>query len=162
MEELTPITRREVFLAKASGQEVETPTPVTREEVFLDAIVKGGGSSLPSTETASAGDVLSLDDNKKPQWATPSGGGGVLYVTASQDRALDKNFEEIQTALDGGKVVMLKRESLSDGVFYAQLFKAASFPEAPYYCVAFYDFSMSQGIFFSNTTSPTDPLVYEE
>lgn len=45
MEELTPITRREVFLAKASGQEVETPTPVTREEVFLDKIAKGGGSN---------------------------------------------------------------------------------------------------------------------
>lgn len=43
MENLTPITRKETFLAKAAGQDVETPTPVTREEVFLDAIAKGGG-----------------------------------------------------------------------------------------------------------------------
>ena len=89
--------------------------------------------------------------------------GGVLYITAS-NMTLDKNFEEIQTALDGGKVVMIKRESPSDGVFYGPLINTVSFPEDPYYCVTFYDFGVGTGqkATFSNTTGPTDPLVYEE
>lgn len=40
-ENLTPITRREMFLAKAAGQNVETPTPITREEMFLSMISCG-------------------------------------------------------------------------------------------------------------------------
>lgn len=101
---MNPITRKEMFLAAAGGQNVETPTPVTREEVFLDEIAKGGGgSSLPSTETASAGDVLSLDDNKEPQWAAPSGsGGGVLVVhetVSGTTHTLDKTAGEIINSL---------------------------------------------------------------
>ena len=42
-ESLTPVTRREMFLAKAGGADIETPTPVTREEMFLSAITGGGG-----------------------------------------------------------------------------------------------------------------------
>ena len=101
---MNPITRKETFLAAAGGQDVTTPTPITREEAFLDAIVKGGGSSLPSTETASAGDVLSLDDNKDPQWAPPSGsGGGVLVVNMIWNdggtiATLDKTWNEINSA----------------------------------------------------------------
>lgn len=40
----------------------------------------GGGGGLPSTEEASVGDVLSLDEDKKPTWAAPSGGGGGRVV----------------------------------------------------------------------------------
>lgn len=40
-ENLTPITRREMFLAKAAGQNVKTPTPITREEMFLSMISCG-------------------------------------------------------------------------------------------------------------------------
>lgn len=43
MSELTPITRKETFLAKAGGQNVVTPTPITREETFLQAIIDNGG-----------------------------------------------------------------------------------------------------------------------
>lgn len=60
-----------------------------------------GGSGLPSTDSASAGDVLSLDDNKDPQWAAPSGGGGVLVVHATLGDAeltLDKTWQEIYDA----------------------------------------------------------------
>ena len=32
---MTPITRKEMFLAKLSGEEVTTPDPITREELFL-------------------------------------------------------------------------------------------------------------------------------
>ena len=65
-DELTPITRKETFLAKAGGQNVVTPTPITREETFLQAIIDngsggggGGGSAVdlavtlnPLTSTA--------------------------------------------------------------------------------------------------------------
>lgn len=41
-EELNPITRKEMFLAKIIGNAVETPEPITREEMFLDQIAKNG------------------------------------------------------------------------------------------------------------------------
>lgn len=43
-DELTPITRKEIFLAKAGGQNVVTPTPITREEKFLQAIIDSGSA----------------------------------------------------------------------------------------------------------------------
>lgn len=59
-ENLTPITRKELFLAKAAGQNVITPTPITREEMFLDKIQGGGGGgSNDFTETP----VISSFDN---------------------------------------------------------------------------------------------------
>lgn len=94
-----------------------------------------------------------------------SSGGGVLYVTTDGiPVVLSKNLDEIQTALDGGKVVMLKHESSSDGVFYCPLIETAYFPEDPYYAVSFYDFGIGGGqkLTFGNTTSPADPLVYQE
>lgn len=42
-ENLTPITRKEMFLAKAAGQNIQTPTPITREEMFLSKITGDGG-----------------------------------------------------------------------------------------------------------------------
>lgn len=42
-ENLTPITRKEMFLAKAAGMDVETPEPITREEIFLSKIKGGSG-----------------------------------------------------------------------------------------------------------------------
>ena len=51
-ENLTPITRKEMFLAKASGQNVQTPTPITREEYFLSKITGGGGSPAVVEGTA--------------------------------------------------------------------------------------------------------------
>lgn len=43
---------------------------------IAEAISGGGsGGGLPDTTEASAGDVLSLDEDKKPTWSTPSGGG---------------------------------------------------------------------------------------
>lgn len=58
-ENLTPITRKEMFLAKASGMDIETPTPITREEMFLSKITGGGGSTnLPLAYTVSSVDEL--------------------------------------------------------------------------------------------------------
>jgi hypothetical protein len=41
---LEPITRKELFLAKAAGMDVQTPEPITRMEMFLSNIQPGGGS----------------------------------------------------------------------------------------------------------------------
>lgn len=46
MADLTPITRKEKYLAKAGGQEVTLPPyPITREEMYLEKIANGGGGS---------------------------------------------------------------------------------------------------------------------
>lgn len=66
--ELTPKTRKEVFLAAAGGQDITTPTPVTREEVFLDAIAKGGGGG--------------------------GSGGGVLVVHMVYDEVKDNDYTD--------------------------------------------------------------------
>lgn len=53
-EQLEPITRKEMFLAKAAGMDIETPEPITREEMFISMISgggtggSGGGGSIPS------------------------------------------------------------------------------------------------------------------
>lgn len=40
---IKPITREEIFLAKAGGQDVETPEPITRREKLLQGIIDNGG-----------------------------------------------------------------------------------------------------------------------
>ena len=42
---IEPITREEMFLAKAGGQDVQIPDPITRKEMFLQKIVENGGGS---------------------------------------------------------------------------------------------------------------------
>ena len=69
-ENLTPITRKEMFLAKAAGQDVETPTPITREEMFLSKI-SGGGASI---------NVQPLNATENGTYTAPS---GVAYSPVS-------------------------------------------------------------------------------
>ena len=47
MNDLTPVTREELFLAKLGGQDVNTPSPVTREELYLD-ILCGNSANVPA------------------------------------------------------------------------------------------------------------------
>lgn len=49
-EQLTPITRKEMFLAKAAGMDVTTPTPITRKEMFLSMLAASGGGGGSSDE----------------------------------------------------------------------------------------------------------------
>ena len=86
MSELTPITRKETFLAKAGGQNVATPTPITREETFLQAIIDNGSGGGGGT------------------------GGGVLVATATQSGAyatLDKTWKELADAMESGIVPVI-------------------------------------------------------
>lgn len=77
-ENLTPITRKELFLAKAAGQVVETPMPITREEMFLDNIQGGsGGSTLPRQQK-----VVDITENGTVV-VTPDYGYTLSKVTAN-------------------------------------------------------------------------------
>ncbi len=49
MKKLTPVTRKEKYLAKLAGQDVQIPPPVTREECFLAAIC---GEEIETPEPA--------------------------------------------------------------------------------------------------------------
>lgn len=96
--ELTPKSRRETFLAAASGQDVTTPTPVTREEVFLDAIAKSGGGG-------------------------GSSGGGALKINVTVTQSgnettftLDKTYKQIVDAVNGGIIPYICNADSSDGV----------------------------------------------
>ena len=57
---LKPITREEMFLAKAGGEDVGELKPITRREKFLDRIADGGGADLLETV---GGDTLTWDGN---------------------------------------------------------------------------------------------------
>ncbi len=66
MSDLNPITRREVFLAAAGGQQVETPEPITREEKFLKAIADNAGGERTVIPVTFEWDVQEQVYN--PQW----------------------------------------------------------------------------------------------
>lgn len=87
-DELTPITRKETFLAKAGGQNVVTPTPITREETFLQAIIDNGSGG-------------------------GGGGGGVLKVNVEQGQ-MDKTYAEIKAAFMEGIVFFIYPTSDGD------------------------------------------------
>lgn len=55
-----PITRREVYLSAAAGEDASLPDPITREEVYLKAIAEGGGGGggIPAPSSPNTGDVL--------------------------------------------------------------------------------------------------------
>lgn len=67
-EQLTPITRKEMFLAKAAGMDVTTPKPITRKEMFLSMIAAGVGSGgnvdldTTLTEERKAADAKAVGD----------------------------------------------------------------------------------------------------
>lgn len=66
---LKPITREEMFLAKAGGEDVGELKPITRREKFLDRIAGGGGADLPFGEKEKA-----LIDNKTYSYSADDGG----------------------------------------------------------------------------------------
>lgn len=81
MAELDAITRKEKFLAKAAGQDVEVPEPITREEMFLSKIAGGGGGGGGTkvidlnafgidivTPALQGGGTISFDINHKEFW----------------------------------------------------------------------------------------------
>ena len=56
---LTPVTRKEIYLATASGEySGNLPEPVTREEKYLEKIAKNGGGGSVDAYTKSETDTL--------------------------------------------------------------------------------------------------------
>lgn len=84
MDGLNPITRREVFLAAASGEQIETPEPITREEMYLKKIAEGGGGSdLPDTPAEDGTYALqnTVEGGESTlSWVSGGSSGGVLVV----------------------------------------------------------------------------------
>lgn len=114
MDGLNPITRREVFLAAAAGDQVETPEPITREEVYLKKIAEGGGeSSLPDTPAEDGTYALQNTVSSGTgtlSWASGSSGGGVLVVH-DVEGTLDKTWQEIWDAAGTGPAYVLISDS---------------------------------------------------
>ena len=113
MDGLNPITRREVFLAAASGEQVETPEPITREEMYLKKIAEGGGgSSLPDTPAEDGTYALQNTVSSGTgtlSWASGGSSGGVLVVgvTVESDAATcNKTCKEMWDALKTGVVLL--------------------------------------------------------
>ena len=91
---LTPIIREEMFLAKAGGQDVQTPTPITRKEMFLQKIAENGGGG-------SGG----------------SGGSGITGKWLFQDvQCLQASLDELTVAPTAGKIYILFVGSSPKGV----------------------------------------------
>ena len=77
-QQLEPITRKELFLAKAAGMDVQTPEPITREEIFLSQI-SGGGGSAPAV-------IEPLSVTANGTYNPPEGVDGYSPVTVSVAR----------------------------------------------------------------------------
>ena len=110
---MEPITRKEMFMAKAAGQNVNVPEPITREEKYLAAIAGSGG------------------------------GAGEMVVTFTpldysfENFKCDKTFAEIDSyTKSGGKV---RAEIFVDGEFRAILPFFAWNPEYVTFSGAFQD-----------------------
>lgn len=78
-------------------------TPGNTNPNVLNSLLDEEMNDLPDTSSASAGDVLGLDNDKNPVWTTPSSGGGMLEVTATPDEqtgiiTLNKTWKEIADA----------------------------------------------------------------
>ena len=107
-ENLTPITRKELFLAKAAGQVVETPMPITREEMFLDNIQGGsGGSTLPRQQK-----VVDITENGTVE-VTPDYGYTLSKVTANVNVESKSNVEVFVATSDVEIFVLLEDEPLT-------------------------------------------------
>lgn len=139
-DELTPITRKETFLAKAGGQNVVTPTPITREETFLQAIIDNGGGG------------------------GGGGGGGALIVNAVDDGealVLDKTWNEIKAAYDSGMHIDGHYSVTEDYgmvlIFFG--FYAQTSPDK--YDVYFYDFTNTMVMTFTSNSATGYPALTE-
>ncbi len=132
-DELTPITRKETFLAKAGGQNVVTPTPITREETFLQAIIDNGGGGGGT-------------------------GGGVTIIHASgSPLTLDKTYAEIYSALQS-EIVMMPMEFM--GMFATGLCCVAGEYDGAF-VVGVYNLAAGEMSRFAAATQSDYPVVTE-
>lgn len=70
MADLTPIIRKEKYLAKAGGQDVRVPDPpITREEMFLKAIADNSGGTSDYSDLSNKPKINNVELNGNKSWA---------------------------------------------------------------------------------------------
>lgn len=130
--EIKPITRREMFLAKMGGQDVQTPTPITRKEMFLQKIAENvsGGSGGGVTKDAvyvlgnMSNQPISEEDTVKLVDAIKSGKDVYQYMPYHEssgdwlylEKAKPLNFGYTEFDEQGGCNVELSSNSLMASV----------------------------------------------
>ena len=106
-EQLEPITRKEMFLAKAAGMDIKTPEPITREEMFI-SMISGGG-------TGGSGPVIeSLTVTENGTYNVPEGVDGYNPVT-------------VEVASVGGDIDALIDGSITEITSYVETIRACAF-----------------------------------
>lgn len=107
--ELNPITREEMYLAAAAGQDVTVPNPITRKEIFLSKLVdKNAATPFAVTrsemfieaaaEARNASVILPLEITENGIYEAPAGVDGYNPVTV---------------AVDPTKITILKEQEIS-------------------------------------------------
>ena len=101
-EQLEPITRKEMFLAKAAGMDIKTPEPITREEMFISMISGGADWNAKEGEPGyvknrpfwrEAEKVQTIPDLEMPLIVTTADIGGFIGAQGPFDVANDtKNY----------------------------------------------------------------------
>lgn len=126
-----PITREEMYLAKAAGENVNIPEPITRKEQYLKKIAENGGSGGGS--------------------GGGGGSSGTMVVHANQTGTLDKTWQEIFDAMANGTSVYIGGAGETE-VRYSVLVISALNDDGVYYLDIF-DFSAGSS---SNSAFATD------
>jgi len=103
MGELNPISREELFLAKAAGMNVETPRPISRKELFLQKIIDNMGSGGNGSGGNSGGNVDNITQHGRVIDLVKYGITAVDYeppFTAENYEVAYNNGVGIQTAIN--------------------------------------------------------------
>lgn len=111
---MDPITRKEMYLARAGGQDVALPVPVTREEMYLHKIAIGGGSGGNADWNASEGEAGHVKN--RTHYEDDYSIDGVIDVSAGEKISAEKIIQGIGYI----HVNSSGRESgrLHDGAYY--------------------------------------------
>lgn len=152
-----PITREEMFLAKAAGENVNIPEPITRKEQYLKAIAENGGSGgggLPAVTSADVGKGLSVQRTQTgTQVLVPE-----QTVRAGYDEATDEGVDAplvganvslftVGTVVSGtinGYPVWGVGERMDEGIYAEMLYDGAGAPPEDYQSVYIEIYSETQ------------------
>ena len=145
-----PASRKEQYLAKAAGMDVdELPEPASREEEYLNAIAENGGGGGGETKPIK---VLTSADYNYPKTAPDSISLGLLesgfYKVDSNDTYVfcptkRKNVKD---------VLYYVCEESSNGAVWVYVFDPNNGPEYRNYCVMIYAYNPSNGAILTQST----------
>lgn len=128
---MEPITRKEMFMAKAAGQSVNVPEPITREEKYLAAIAASGGGGggkvtlymewpylnksedLGESTRPSKAEVFEYAKNGGFVIAEP--GGSAYYFPVSVGVGGENEDRAVVTVNDGDTFKLYSKEYVPEG-----------------------------------------------